>query len=267
MISRRTLVLAAFATEHHRMAQLPGGTFLMGSGTDALLRQFSIAGNGLKSMLLTETPAHQVTIPPFQIDRFAVTNADFYRFTRSRPEWRKSRVGTDYLRHWSQDQFPYGFGRLPVVFVSWGAAVAYADWAEKRLPTEAEFEFAARGGLADSKYPWGNEEPMPKRANYRLSGIHGPVPVGSYPPNPYGVFDLVGNVWQFCLDEWVLYSADPRWESKDDLRRMRMAKAGRRVIRGGSFDGDAFNMRVTARDSHEVDHPVAYVGFRCAKSG
>lgn len=258
--------MAAFAAARHGMARLPGGTFRMGSEMDVLLHQFPSAGKGLKSMLLAETPAHQVTIPPFQMDRFAVTNTDFYRFTRSRPGWRKSRVGGDYLRHWHEDQIPDGFATLPVVFVSWQAAVAYADWAGKRLPTEAEWEFAARGGLADPRYPWGSEEPTPKRANYRLSGFHGPVPVGSYPPNPYGVFDLAGNVWQFCLDEWVPYSGDPRSQSKDDLHRMRMAAAERRVIRGGSFDGDAFNMRVTARDSHKADRPVAYVGFRCAKS-
>jgi formylglycine-generating enzyme required for sulfatase activity len=239
----------------------------MGSEMDVLLGQFPTAGKGLKSMLLAETPAHEVTIAPFQMDRFAVTNAEFLRFTRSRLEWRRSRVGGDYLRHWQGDQFPGGFARLPVVFVSWQAAAAYADWAGKRLPTEAEWEFAARGGLTSPKYPWGNEEPTPERANYRLSALHGPVPVGSYPPNPYGLFDLAGNVWQFCLDEWLPYSAGPRRQSKEDLRQMRLASAERRVIRGGSFDGDAFNMRVTARDSHKADHPVGYVGFRCAKSG
>jgi formylglycine-generating enzyme required for sulfatase activity len=248
------------------MVALPGGTFRMGSEKDVLLRQFPAAGEGLKSMLLAEIPAHQVTIRPFLMDRCEVTNADFQRFVRSRPEWNKGRVGGEYLRHWQGDRFRGGLANLPVAFVSWQAAVAYAEWAGKRLPTEGEWEFAARGGLVNPKYPWGNEEPTPSRANFRLSGFHRPVSVGSYPPNQYGLFDLAGNVWEFCLDEWAPYRAGPQRQSEDDLRRMRVATAERRVIRGGSFDGGAFNVRVTARDSHQVDNPVAHVGFRCARS-
>src|SRR5215471_5112267 len=116
MISRRSVVLAAFAPARDRMVWLPGGTFRMGSELNTLLHQFPTAGKGLKSMLLAETPAHQVTLPPFQMDRFVTTNEDFYRFTRARPEWRKSRVGGDYLRHWDGDRFPGGSGNLPVVF-------------------------------------------------------------------------------------------------------------------------------------------------------
>src|SRR3954453_10155671 len=156
MITRETMVLAALARGDDRTARLPGGAFRMGSDTKDLLRQFPAAGEGLKSMLLAETPAHPVTLPPFHMDRFVVTNAEFQRFTQSRPEWRKERVGGDYLRHWETDRFSEHFGALPVVFVSWDAAIAYAEWLGKRLPAEAEWEFAARGGLTDSKYPWGN---------------------------------------------------------------------------------------------------------------
>ena len=238
----------------------------MGSDREALLRQFPKAGEGLQAMLASESPAHEVTVPPFQLDCVPVTNADFLKFILAVPEWRKSRIGGDYLRHWSENAFPHDAARLPVVYVTWQAATAYADWAGKRLPTEAEWEYAARGGFPDPQYPWGSEEANPRRANYRASGLHRPAPVGSYPPNPYGIFDLAGNVWQFCLDPWAPYSADPRVQSEGDLRRMRTAAAERRVIRGGSFDGNPFNMRVTARDSHPADRPVAYIGFRCAKS-
>ncbi len=217
----------------------------MGSDLDSLLKQFPNAGRGLREMLLTETPRHQVTIPPFWIDRCEVTNAEFRNFSRGY-------------------QFPKGAENYPVASVTWNEAVAYAEWAGKRLPTEAEWEFAARGGQDAAIYPWGSAPPSATLASY---GRERTVPVGSYAPNPYGLFDLAGNVWEFCLDEWPSpYPAREVTQTPADLRRMRDAKADRRVIRGGSFDGGAFNMRITARDSHRVDNPVAHVGFRCARS-
>ena len=116
--------MAALAPADNRMARLSGGTFRMGSDLKTLLRQFPEAGEGLKSMLLAETPAHEVTLAPFQLDRFAVTNADFQRFTYARPDWRKERVGGNYLRHWEGNDFPQRLSALPVVFVSWDAAMA-----------------------------------------------------------------------------------------------------------------------------------------------
>jgi formylglycine-generating enzyme required for sulfatase activity len=261
------LILGALSQARSNMVRLPGGPFRMGSERDALFRQFPSAGGGLKSMLLAETPAHQVTIPPFWMDRYEVTNGDFQRFVHARPEWRKERAGGDYLRHWRGDQFVEGQANLPVVFVTWEAAATYAEWAGKRLPAESEWEFAARGGRHHPQYPWGNQGPTPKRVNCSLSGTHRPVPVGSYPPNPYGLFDLAGNVWEFCLDEWsVPYPSSPQRLSASELRRMRTVSAERRVIRGGSFDGGAFNLRVTARDSHPANSPGPHIGFRCARS-
>jgi len=219
-------------------------------------------------MLLAETPVHEVSIPPFWIDRCEVTNAEFQQFVRARPEWKKERVTGDYLLTWTGDQFPAGEADFPVVYVGWEAAAAYTEWAGKRLPTEAEWEFAARGGRDRAKYPWGDREPEPRLANYAEARKRAPVRVGSYPPNPYGLFDLGGNVWEFCLDQWrATYTAGPRVQSEAGVRRMRHARAERRVIRGGSFGGGAFNMRVTSRDSHRSDNPVGHVGFRCALSG
>jgi formylglycine-generating enzyme required for sulfatase activity len=249
------------------MARLPGGAFLMGSDKDLLLEQFPQAGPGLRSMLFAETPRHQVTIPPFWIDRHEVTNAQFQRFVSVSPEWKKGRVEGNYLLHWNGDRFPEGQADLPVTFVTWNAALAYAEWSGKRLPTEAEWEFAARGGSAGATYPWGNEEPSPRLANYAAARKQAPVRVGSYPPNGFGLYDLAGNVWEFCLDEWQGgYPSGAVVQSEADLRRMRSSKAERRVIRGGSFAGGAFNLRVTARDSHRAGDPVAHVGFRCALS-
>lgn len=247
------------------MVRLPGGTFRMGSDEATLREQFPGAGQGLMSMLLAETPAHEQSIPPFWIDRHEVTNRQFQAFVHACPEWSKQRIGGDYLKTWRGDRFAAGTAEYPVAFVTWKAAVAFAGWAGKRLPTEAEWEFAARGGRADNLYPWGSEPPSPERANYRASGNGHVVKAGSYPPNPYGLFDLAGNVWEFCLDPWQPRNEPgPQLQTRQDIRRMELTVADRRVIRGGSYDGVAFNLRVTSRDSHPANRPVAFVGFRCA---
>lgn len=258
--------MAALVPSRGGTAALPGGTFRMGSSRKRLLRDSSAAGQGLRSMLRATTPAHLTTIPAFLMDRCEVTNAEFQRFIRARPEWSRANIGGEYLRHWDGEVVPRGLEDLPVVFVTWKAALAYAEWHGMRLPTEAEWEFAARGGRSGAKYPWGNQEPTPRRANFAGSGIHHPVAVGSYPPNPYGLFDLAGNVWEFCLDEWAPYDPAPQLQTEAEVGRMLHAAAERRVIRGGGFDGDALNLRVTARDSHRAGNPAAYVGFRCARS-
>jgi formylglycine-generating enzyme required for sulfatase activity len=259
-------MFAALAARRGGMALIPGASFQMGSDSDSLLKQFPNAGPGVKSMLLAETPSHLVTIQSFWMDRYEVTNVRFQRFLKACPEWRKGRIGGDYLREWTGEHFPAGRSEFPVVFVTWHAALAYAEWLGKRLPTEAEWEFAARGGRNNATYPWGNEEPSPRLANYVASGKKGPARVGSTPPNAYGLFDLAGNVWEFCLDEWRPYSLAAVVQTAAELSRMRNANVARRVIRGGSYDGGAINMRVTARDSHRVDDAVAYVGFRCARN-
>jgi formylglycine-generating enzyme required for sulfatase activity len=265
MLSRRSLLLGWISDRRRDMVQLPGGTFRMGSDEASLRAQFPTAGRGLMSMLLAETPAHEQTIPPFRIDRYEVTNRQFQSFIRARPQWSRQRIGGDYLKPWMGDRFPEGTADFPVAFVTWEAAVAFAAWTGKRLPTEAEWEFAARGGRDDCLYPWGREAPSPERANYRGSATGHAVNVGSYPPNPYGIFDLAGNVWEFCLDAWQpRYRPGPQFQTGQDIRRMQHAAAERRVIRGGSYDGTAVNLRVAARDSHPVNHAVAFVGFRCA---
>ena len=265
MIDRRSVLLAPLHLARGDMVRVPGGKFRMGADRDRLLAEFPNAGPGLRAMLLAGTPAHDVTIRPFLLDRYEVTNARFQEFVRARPEWKKEAHGGGYLRHWREDQFPKGEAQYPVVCITWEAARAFARWAGKRLPSEAEWEFAARGGRPDQRYPWGDGEPTPERANYGDSGIRHAVAVGSYAPNPYGVFDLAGNVWEFCLDPWSEpYPPGARQESRRDLRRMEEAASARRVIRGGSYDAAAFNLRVTSRDSHRADDPVAHVGFRCA---
>ncbi|MBE0658166.1 MAG: SUMF1/EgtB/PvdO family nonheme iron enzyme [Bryobacteraceae bacterium] len=267
-MTRRDALLSVLAFGKERMVRLPGGTFQMGADEATLLQQFPKAGPGLRAMLLAESPRHQVTVPPFWIDRYEVTNREYQEFVIARPEWDRRKLGGNYLLNWVGDHFPEGQGDFPVVHVSWQAAMAYASWAGKRLPAEAEWEFAARGGQAGAKYPWGNEDASPGLANYSESGKHAPVRVGRSPAGRSGVFDLAGNVWEFCLDAWPSpYPSHALEFTEAGIAALGKTSAERRVIRGGSYDGGAFNMRVTARDSHRADDPVGHVGFRCAMGG
>jgi len=256
------------------MARVPGGTF--GMGTDAagipdLQRRFGVKRAAL---FADEAPRHAVTLDAFFVDAREVTNAQFRAFVEQRPEWRPDRIPArlhngNYLRHWAGGRPPEGAGDLPVVNVSWYAAAAYCRCAGKRLPTEAEWEYAARGGLRDRAFPWGDEPPDPSRANFLASGLGRASAVGRYAPNGYGLHDMAGNVWEYVLDEWGPYPAEPQTNPvaggslvhDRDVERV----ATRRVIRGGSWGGAPVNLRVAFRDSHPPGGAGDHVGFRCAK--
>jgi len=175
----------------------------------------------------------------------------------------------------------------PVVHVSWKDAQAYAKWAGKRLPTEAEWEFAARGGLGNARFAWGNEAPG-EGGNWRCNiwqgyfpwkntiddGYLRTCPVKSFPPNGYGLYEVAGNVWEWCSD-WYrpdYYAMSPRRNpvgpdsSFDPMEPNPLVP--KRVTRGGSFlcsDGFCSRYKPYGRGKDEVDSGQSHVGFRCIK--
>lgn len=260
------------------MARIPGGTFAMGTDPSAvpdLLNRFNVKR---AEIFADETPRHTVKIDPFYLDKSEVTNSQFKKFIDKHPQWQKLSITANlhngkYLQDWTGNDYPIGKAGFPVVFVSWYAAVAYCQSQGKRLPTEAEWEFAARGGLTDKAFPWGDELPDKTRANYGASGFGAAITTGSYPPNGYGLYDMAGNVWEYLADEWTKYpvtgetlinpvAGGDRFDRGDSYLNVKT----RRVIRGGSWGGSPINLRVTYRDSHPVDGAGGHVGFRCAMS-
>src|SRR5436190_1752077 len=187
------------------MVHLPGGQFEMGTDEADLERLQRTYGVRRRELFAPEVPRHTVRVDPFWLDACLVTNAEFGRFVDATPAWAPDRIDNRYhngryLQRWHGAAPPPELAEHPVVNVSWYAAMAYARWAGKRLPTEAEWESAARGGLADGDFPWGDAPADPSRANYGASGLGTTTPVGSFPAHPHGLYDLAGNVWEYCLD-------------------------------------------------------------------
>ncbi len=251
------------------MALIPGATFEMGQDAADIPKLQEKFGVRRAEMFAEETPKHRVTVGSFYLDRTEVTNKQFKLFVDQNPEWQKARIAAEYhngkyLQHWTGNDFPAGQENHPVVFVSWYAAAAFCQSQGKRLPTEAEWEFAARGGSEGKAFPWGDEMPDKSRANYSDSGLKAVTAVASYLANGYGLHDMAGNAWEFLADEWKKYplnAGDPSALFKD---RSYLGVKTRRSLRGGSFGGARVNMRVTYRDSHLPANAGDHVGFRCA---
>ena len=204
-----------------------------------------------------EKPRHTIYLDAFHIDKYEVTNAQYKKFVDANPQWQKDRIPEkyhdgDYLEHWDGNDYPPDKGNHPVVYVSWYAAMAYAQWQGKRLPTEAEWEKAARGALLSRKYAWGPSLEANK-ANYGES-VGSTTAVGTYPENRYGLYDMTGNVWEWCLDEYNadFYSVAPRHNpiaggTVDNILSDWTNVKSVRVLRGGSWVSDAKFVRVSDR--------------------
>ena len=249
------------------MVTIPAGEFEMGSN-DAEARN-------------NEQPVRTVYVDAFYMDEAEVTNTQYKEFLLENPQWQKGRVNAkfahaNYLKLWNGNNYPNGKGNHPVVYVSWYAAMAYAEWADKRLPTEAEWEYAARGGLKGKKYPNGNTIAR-QDANYGKN-VGDTTPVAKYPENSYKLFDMAGNVWEWCLDEYdaEFYFTFPR----DGVARNPLSGANSvawlmdnftnvkasRVSRGGSWTSSEQYVRVAFRDYRTPTFASVYYGFRCART-
>ena len=215
------------------MVYVPGGEFAFGSE------------DGKED----ETPQHTVMIDGFNIDIHPVSYAEYKEFVDD--------TGYEPPRNWEDGQIPAGKEDNPVVWVSYEDAVVYCDWAGKRLPTEIEWEKAARGtdGLV---YPWGDTFDSAK-CNSQEAGIQDTTAVDSYPEgaSPYGVLDMSGNVWEWT-DSWYQgYSGS--------LYSLERYGTEYRVLRGGSWYDSSERVRTTARNSAKPGFSFSTIGFRCVK--
>jgi sulfatase modifying factor 1 len=221
------------------MALIPAGTYQMGHGRGA-----------------DHSPAHRVRIGAFYLDRFEVTNMEYHEFC--------SETGRQLPIFWGMDGFHCGpdYPDHPVVGVSWYDANAFATWKGKRLPTEAEWEYAARGGLAGKKYPGGNKIDT-TAANYSEKGItRGTMHIGSYAPNHYGLYDMCGNVVEWVSDWYAAGyyrtspSANPPGPDEGKFK----------IIRGGGWHSGPGCSQVHFRNALPANWLDFNVGFRCAKN-
>jgi len=198
-----------------------------------------------------EGPAHQVELASFFMGTYPVTNEEYGLYLRACP-----RVSEPV--YWGDPR--YNRSRQPVVGVSWHEAMAYCDWAGLSLPTEAQWERACRGG-EQTAYWSGREEPDLARIGWYAnnSGMR-PHPVGETEANAFGLHDLHGNVWEWCLDGFGDYAGHAPREG-DGLRHEPL-EDGNRMIRGGSWINPARQARAAYRLNRHADNRLAYLGFR-----
>jgi formylglycine-generating enzyme len=200
-----------------------------------------------------DLPARKIHLDAFDIDETEVTNQRYAGFVAAR--------GHRAPFHWVGGKLPAGQERHPVSNVSWDDAVAFCAWEGKRLPTEAEWERAARGTSEGKMFTWGDRDPTPKDAGFNRTD--GPAPVCSFPRNELGLCDMTGNVWEWCSD-WYGKSYYETSPAKNPTG----PEAGLyRVLRGGSwFDVPKLFLTVPYRSWARPAERSPTIGFRCARS-
>ncbi len=244
------------------MVMIREGAFQMGSDSEVAAKD--------------EKPVHTVFVDSFLIDTHEVTVGEYKQFVEAtgyrEPEWGEIAPYAPTDKH-------------PIVYVSWHDAMAFATWARKRLPTEAEWEKAARGGSVAKTYPWGNLALKGKQCNFADKnlthywwadkkaddGYEFTAPVGSYPENGYGLFDMAGNVWEWCLDEYdagfyAISQADNPFSGANTIQEISESfetVESNRVLRGGSWLVTSTNVRSSARFFLPPESQNNTVGFRC----
>ena len=276
------------ATPPEGMTLIPAGEFQMGSndeGTRDNEQPRTGQGNFVRESCcphdehFNEQPLHTVYVDAFYMDKYAVTNVQYKKFVEANPQWQKDRISLKYhdgryLMDWNGNNYPSGKGNHPVVYVSWYGAMAYSKWAGKRLPTEAEWEKAARGGLVGKAYPWGDTIAIDHtKANYSAH-VGDTTPVGRYPANGYGLYDMAGNVWGWCLDNYdsSFYAKSPYRNpisgAAIDVRLDTYTEVEwfyQPVLRGGSYVRAVRRARVACRTYGMPNDTYFDIGFRCVK--
>jgi formylglycine-generating enzyme required for sulfatase activity len=238
--------LGAFASGPDEMVTVPGGEFTMG--------RTKLTSDDKTNMrphvLLDDRPAHKVTVSSFRLDRHEVTNRQYEVFLKS--------TNNPAPYHWVGGRYAEDAAEVPVYNVSWTEANAYCAWAGKRLPTEAEWEHAARGAKESMDYPWGDQA-SPKQARFNVTT--GPGPVAKFPPSDFGVFDMAGNVAEWTADwfDGEYYKRNENTDPKGPLT------GDYKVIRGGAWSDSPRRITVFFRNWVRPTQRTPNIGFRCAQ--
>jgi formylglycine-generating enzyme required for sulfatase activity len=226
------------SSAYEGMVLIPAGSFDMGSN------------DGRED----EKPVHTVRISSFYMDKYEVTNGAYKKCVDAgscrAPYKSKSYTRSSYYGDSRYDNYP-------VIYVHWSQAKSYCEWKGGRLPSEAEWEYAARGGLRGMKYPNGDNI-SPNEANYSASDT---VKVGIYDPNGYGLYDMAGNVWEWTND-WY---DGKYYENRTSQDPQGLNNGDTHVVRGGSWYDLANGLRVSARGRLNTTYRFGNDGFRCAR--
>lgn len=268
---------AADVAPYKDMVKVEAGEFFMGTSPaniNTIARFFPTVKENAnwKKMFSDEICSSgklKVRLDEFWIDKHEVTNEEYHAFIMANPSWKKSKIKKkyhdgNYLKYWDEDDYPAGKEKHPVVHISWFAANAYARWKGKRLPSEAQWEKAARGAEGQRIWPWGDIWSN-INLNSNASGIMDTVPVESYPAgkSPYGAHDMLGNVWEWCNDWYSknYYNLIPKENPKGP------PGGNGKVIRGGSYNSFSSRLHLTNRRYIEPTTASYSIGFRCMRGG